>query len=46
MKIDGARESADVDELHRCLLSIDTRITRAPRKDDWTPGDYSLLFDA
>jgi catechol 2,3-dioxygenase-like lactoylglutathione lyase family enzyme len=40
-----ARERADVDELHAYLTSIDTKIVRAPREDQWAPGYYSMLFE-
>ena len=40
-----ARERADVDELHAFLVSLDARIIRAPREDNWAPGYYSLLFE-
>lgn len=40
-----ARERADVDQLHAFLVSLDARIIRAPREDNWAPGYYSLLFE-
>ena len=40
-----ARERADVDELHGFLTSIDTKIVRAPREDQYAPGYYSMLFE-
>jgi catechol 2,3-dioxygenase-like lactoylglutathione lyase family enzyme len=40
-----ARERADVDELHGFLCSLDVKIIRAPREDQWAPGYYSLLFE-
>jgi catechol 2,3-dioxygenase-like lactoylglutathione lyase family enzyme len=40
-----ARERADIDELHRFLNSIGTKIIRAPREDQWAPGYYSILFE-
>ena len=40
-----ARERADVDDLHGFLCSLDVKIIRAPREDQWAPGYYSLLFE-
>jgi catechol 2,3-dioxygenase-like lactoylglutathione lyase family enzyme len=40
-----ARERADVDELYRFVCTLDARIIRAPREDEWAPGYYSLLFE-
>jgi catechol 2,3-dioxygenase-like lactoylglutathione lyase family enzyme len=40
-----ARERADIDELHGFLCSLDVKIIRAPREDQWAPGYYSLLFE-
>jgi catechol 2,3-dioxygenase-like lactoylglutathione lyase family enzyme len=40
-----ARERADVDELHRFVLTLGANIIRAPREDSWAPGYYSLLFE-
>jgi catechol 2,3-dioxygenase-like lactoylglutathione lyase family enzyme len=40
-----ARERADIDELHAFLQSLDVKIIRAPREDQWAPGYYSLLFE-
>jgi catechol 2,3-dioxygenase-like lactoylglutathione lyase family enzyme len=40
-----ARARGDVDELHRFLVSLGTKIVRAPREDDWAPGYYSMLFE-
>jgi catechol 2,3-dioxygenase-like lactoylglutathione lyase family enzyme len=35
-----ARERADVDELHGFLCSLDAKIIRVPREDQWAPGYY------
>jgi catechol 2,3-dioxygenase-like lactoylglutathione lyase family enzyme len=40
-----ARERADIDELHVFLTTLDTKIIRTPREDQWAPGYYSLLFE-
>ena len=40
-----ARERADVDELHRFLLSSGAKIIHPPREDDFAPGYYSVLFE-
>ena len=40
-----ARQRADIDELHGFLCSLDVKIIRAPREDQWAPGYYSLLFE-
>jgi catechol 2,3-dioxygenase-like lactoylglutathione lyase family enzyme len=40
-----ARERGDIDELHRFLCAIDTKIVHPPREDGWAPGYYSLLFE-
>jgi catechol 2,3-dioxygenase-like lactoylglutathione lyase family enzyme len=40
-----ARERADIDELHGFLCSLDVKIIREPREDQWAPGYYSLLFE-
>ena len=40
-----ARERADVDELHAFLATLDAKIIRAPREDQWAPGYYSILFE-
>jgi catechol 2,3-dioxygenase-like lactoylglutathione lyase family enzyme len=40
-----ARERADIDELHTFLGTLDTKIIRAPREDQWAPGYYSILFE-
>jgi catechol 2,3-dioxygenase-like lactoylglutathione lyase family enzyme len=39
------RQREDVDELHRFLLGIGTRIVHPPREDAWAPGYYSVLFE-
>ena len=40
-----ARERADIDELHTFLGTLDAKIIRAPREDQWAPGYYSILFE-
>jgi len=40
-----ARERADIDELHAFLGTLDAKIIRAPREDQWAPGYYSILFE-
>ena len=40
-----ARERADIDELHAFLTTLDAKIIRAPREDQWAPGYYSILFE-
>ena len=40
-----ARERSDVDELYRFVCTLDAKIIRAPREDEWAPGYYSLLFE-
>ena len=40
-----ARERADIDELHGFLQTLDAKIIRAPREDQWAPGYYSILFE-
>lgn len=40
-----ARERADVDELHRFVLTLGVNIIHPPREDQWAPGYYSLLFE-
>jgi catechol 2,3-dioxygenase-like lactoylglutathione lyase family enzyme len=40
-----ARERSDVDELYRFVCTLDAKIIRPPREDEWAPGYYSLLFE-
>jgi catechol 2,3-dioxygenase-like lactoylglutathione lyase family enzyme len=40
-----ARERAGIDELHAFLCSLDAKIIRAPREDQWARGYYSILFE-
>ena len=40
-----ARSRQDVDDLDLFLQGLDARIVRIPRKDDFVPGYYSLLFE-
>jgi catechol 2,3-dioxygenase-like lactoylglutathione lyase family enzyme len=40
-----ARERGDVDEVHRFVCTLNTKIIRAPREDSWAPGYYSVLFE-
>ena len=40
-----ARERADIDELHTFLGTLNAKIIRAPREDQWAPGYYSILFE-
>jgi catechol 2,3-dioxygenase-like lactoylglutathione lyase family enzyme len=40
-----ARERADIDEFHVFLGTINAKIIRAPREDQWAPGYYSILFE-
>jgi len=40
-----ARERADVDELHRFLVSLGANIIHPPREDGFAPGYYSVLFE-
>ena len=39
------RKREDVDELHRFLQSIGTKIVHGPQEDGWAPGYYSVLFE-
>jgi catechol 2,3-dioxygenase-like lactoylglutathione lyase family enzyme len=40
-----ARSREDVDAIHAVACSLDARIIRAPREDNWAPGYYSVLFE-
>ena len=40
-----ARERADIDELHAFLGTLNAKIIRAPRGEQWAPGYYSILFE-
>ena len=40
-----ARERADIDELHAFLGTLNAKIIRAPREEQWAPGYYSILFE-
>jgi catechol 2,3-dioxygenase-like lactoylglutathione lyase family enzyme len=40
-----ARERADIDELHSFLGTLNAKVIRAPREDQWAPGYYSILFE-
>ena len=40
-----ARERADIDELHAFLGTLNAKIIRAPREEQWAPGYYSILLE-
>jgi catechol 2,3-dioxygenase-like lactoylglutathione lyase family enzyme len=40
-----ARSREDVDAIYQTALELSARIIRAPKKDTWAPGYYSVLFE-
>ena len=34
-----------MDAIYRTALSLEAKIIRAPKEDNWAPGYYSVLFE-
>ena len=39
------RSREDVDSIYRTALSLEAKIIRAPKEDNWAPRYYSVLFE-